>query len=286
MRGKGLGWQAFILLDGIMLVVVKVGGSILASIHPTILEEIRKFSSEKRLVLVHGGGGEVTSIAKRMGKEQVFVVSPEGIKSRYTDKEDAEIYTMVMAGKINKGMVALLVSKGVTAVGLSGVDGGLLRAERKKKLIIVDERGRKRIIEGGYTGKISAVNKEVLFSLLDRGYLPVVSPVALGSEGELLNVDGDRAAAYIAGSLKAESVIFLTDVPGLNIDGEPKARITLSEAEALLPKIGAGMNTKVIASIEALKMGASEAVISSGMVENPIGSAVSHQNCTYVVRRG
>src|SRR3989337_3634793 len=194
------------------MITIKIGGSVVDNLHPTTISDIKKIVSHEKVILVHGGGKEVTSIAEQLGKEQKFVVSPGGIRSRYTDKETAQIYTMVMSGKINKEIVLMLQKNGINAIGLSGVDGGIIKAERKKKLIIVDERGRKVAIDGGYTGKITTVNSSLLQSVIESGYVPIVSPVALSEEFDLLNVDGDRAAAYVAGSVKADRVIFITNV--------------------------------------------------------------------------
>src|SRR5512142_745383 len=150
-----------------MLLVIKMGGSILKEGTATdLVADLKEVAKSHKVVLVHGGGAEVTEIASKLGKEQKFIMSPEGFRSRYTDKETVEIYTMVMAGKINKQLVLALEEQGISAVGLSGLDAGLLRAERKTRLIAVDERGRKRVIDGGYTGKISQVNIELLNLLL------------------------------------------------------------------------------------------------------------------------
>lgn len=269
-----------------MRLVIKIGGSILKNGAPdlNLINDLKTVFPENKLVLVHGGGDEVTAIASKMGKEQVFVTSPEGFRSRYTDKETLDIYVMVMAGRISKDIVSTLLKFGLPAVGVSGVDGGLLRAERKKKLIIIDERGRKRAIPGGYTGKITEVNVKLLTALLDSGFLPVVSPLAVSSEYEILNVDGDRAASYIAGALKADKLLLLTDVEGLILDGELRREISLSQVEGKLSKIGPGMITKVYAALEALKMGVGEVLISSGLAEKPITSALEGHIGTRVYR--
>src|SRR4030043_2008270 len=163
-----------------MLIVVKMGGSILKEgASSTLVADLKALVAEHKLVLVHGGGAEVTETAAKLGKQQQFIVSPEGFRSRYTDRETIEIYTMVMAGKINKQIVLALQSQGIPAVGLSGLDGALLKAERKKKLVAVDERGRKKVIDGGYTGKITEVNAGLLQFLLEKGYVPVVTPIAV-----------------------------------------------------------------------------------------------------------
>jgi len=266
-----------------IMIVLKIGGDIYRKGLGTDLgNEIREIIKSRRLVIVHGGGDEVTSIAEKLGKEQVFVTSPSGIRSRYTDEETVEIYTMVMAGKINKAIVRWLLSQGVLAVGLAGLDGALLRAERKKRLIIVDERNRKRIVDGGYTGKITHVDSSVLELLSEKGYVPVVAPIALGEESEFLNVDSDRAAGEIAGALKAADVIFLTDVKGVRLDGRYVSRMSVQDAEKSLPGIGPGMDKKVLACVEALKAGAGQAVISSGLIDKPLTSALNHSSGTVI----
>src|SRR3990170_9096791 len=146
-----------------MLLVVKMGGSILKEGASTnLVADLKTLLNGNKVLLVHGGGAEVTEIASKLGKEQKFIVSPEGFRSRYTDKETIEIYSMVMAGKINKQIVLALLSQGIPAVGLSGLDASILKAERKKRLIAVDEQGRKRVMDGGYTGKINTVNTDLL----------------------------------------------------------------------------------------------------------------------------
>src|SRR5215212_11627668 len=159
------------------MIVVKIGGSIVDGLHFTALEDIKNIIKRDRLVLVHGGGKEVTNIATKLGKEQKFIVSPGGVKSRYTDKETAEIYTMVMSGKINKAIVGMLLRAGIKAVGISGIDGSMLKAERKKKLVIINEKGRKMVIDGGYTGRINSVDPSLVSIVIEKGYVPVVSPI-------------------------------------------------------------------------------------------------------------
>ena len=264
------------------MIVIKFGGSVLNDLHPSIVEDIRQISLNERMVLVHGGGNEVTNIATKLGKEQKFIVSPSGIRSRYTDEETAEIYTMVMSGKINKIIVRMLVQAGIRAVGISGIDDNMLSAIRKTKLTVLNEKGRKMIIEGGYTGKIVSVETSLLNTLTEGGYLPVISPIALSENHEFLNVDGDRAAAYIAGNLKAQKVIFLTNVNGLHLDDKLVKNLSASQAKEYLPKIGFGMEKKILASTEALMLGAKEVIISSGKVSDPVTSAINHVDCTVI----
>lgn len=266
-----------------MLLVVKMGGSILKKgASSELISDLKGLAKENRIVLIHGGGVEVTEIAAKLGKEQKFIVSPQGFRSRYTDKETIEIFTMVMAGKINKQIVAALQSQGIPAIGLSGLDGLLLKAERKKRLIAVDERGRKKVIDGGYTGKIIKVNSNLLQFLLGKDYMPIVTPIAMSEEFEPLNVDGDRTAASIAGALKADRLVLLTDVEGLVLKGKLVPRITATEAEETLFSIGKGMSTKVHAALDALKQGVKEVLVTSGVGKQPISSALKHESGTVI----
>ncbi len=264
------------------MIVIKIGGSVVDGLHPSTLADIKMIAEKEQLVFVHGGGKEVTSTATKLGKEQKFIVSPGGVRSRYTDKETADIYTMVMSGKINKAIVSMLLRQGIKAVGIAGIDGGVLKAERKKKLVIVNEKGRKMVIDGGYTGKINAVDPALVHSLVSSGYVPVISPIAISEEFDFLNVDGDRAAAYVAGGIKADRVIFITNVNGLMLNEKLVPSLTLEKAKEILPKIGFGMEKKVLACTEALDMGVGEAIIASGQVDNPISSAIAHTNCTVI----
>src|ERR1700690_3009198 len=266
-----------------MLLVIKMGGSILKEGASTdLVADLRVVAKDNKVILVHGGGVKVTKIAAKLGKEKKVIISPEGFRSRYTDKETIEIYTMVMAGKINKQIVLALQTQGISAVGITGLDAATLRGERKTKLIHVDERGRKRVIDGGYTGKITQVNSEFLNLLLETGYVPIVTPIALGQDFEPLNVDGDRTAAIIAGALKADRLILLTDVPGLMLKGECVPKISATEVKEVCSSIESGMSTKVHAALEALNQGVKEVLVTSGTVKQPITSALNHQVGTVI----
>ena len=144
------------------MITIKIGGSVVDDLHPSTISDIKKIAETEGIIIVHGGGKEVTKVCKQLGKEPKFVTSPSGIKSRYTDKETAEIFTMVMSGRINKTIVQMLQKNGINAIGLSGVDAKIIEADRKKKLLIVNEKGRKQAIDGGYTGKIKNVNSEFI----------------------------------------------------------------------------------------------------------------------------
>ena len=267
------------------MITIKIGGSVVDDLHPSFISDVKKIAESEGLILVHGGGKEVTSVCQQLGKEPRFVTSPSGIKSRYTDKETAEIFTMVMSGRINKTIVQMLQKNGINAIGLSGIDAKIIQADRKKRLLIINEKGRTQAIDGGYTGKITRVNSEFVRMLLEYGLTPVISPIAISEECDFLNVDGDRAAAYIAGKIGTDKVLFITNVDGLLMDGKLVAKLTLDEAKEMRPKIGPGMEKKILASTEALDMGVGEALVANGQRESPISSAIAHKHCT-VIRHG
>ena len=263
------------------MITIKIGGSVVDNLHPTTISDIKNVVNQG-VIIVHGGGKEVTKVSEQLGKEPKFVTSPSGIKSRYTDKETAEIFTMVMSGSINKKIVRMLQKNGINAVGFSGVDAKTIQAERKKKLLIVNEKGRKQAIDGGYTGKISKVNAPFILSLLDQGLTPVISPIAISEEYDFLNVDGDRAAAYVAAAVKSDKVLFVTNVDGLLMDDKLVPKLSLAEAKEIRTKVGPGMEKKILAATEALDMGVKEVIIANGQKENPISSAIAHDNCTVI----
>lgn len=201
-----------------MTLVIKIGGAAGVK-HERILDEIVAFltteSQKQRLVLVHGGSHLTNELAHELGEEIRILASPDGMTSRYTDQATLRIYAMAVAGQLNTELVAYLQGRGINALGLSGVDGGLLLARRKSAIRALTPEGRVRIVRDDYSGRIEQVNTSLLNSLLDAGYVPVIAPLALGHAGERLNVDGDRAAAAIAAALGAEELVIATNVPGL-----------------------------------------------------------------------
>ena len=264
------------------MITIKIGGSVVDGLHPSTIQDIKKIAESNKVIIVHGGGKEVTRVCEQLGKKPIFVKSPSGIQSRYTDKETVEIFTMVMAGRINKSIVQMLQSAGINAIGLSGVDAKLLIAQRKKRLLITNDKGRKQFIEGGYTGKIQTVNSALIKTLIDGGMTPVISPIAISEEYEFLNVDGDRAAAYVAGNTGCDKVLFVTNVDGLILNDKLVTELTRDDADKLRPQIGPGMEKKILASVEALDMGVHTALIASGLKENPISKAIACNGCTII----
>ncbi len=243
------------------VVVVKYGGN--AMINEDLKQQVMEDIVLLRLVgikvvLVHGGGPEITETLKKVGKESVFV---DGL--RVTDKETAEIVQMVLAGKINKSLVNLLGTKGGKAVGISGIDAHLIESEVK------DERL-------GFVGRITNVNVKPIIDLLAHKYIPVVSTVGCDNEGNVYNINADTAAAYIAGALEAECLVSMTDIAGILRDKDDVDSliplIDLNDAKKLFEDgtISGGMIPKVECCIEAIRKGVKKVFIMDGRVHHSL----------------
>lgn len=267
----------------VKMIVVKVGGALLQD-EPLnrIVEDIASYFKREKVILVHGGGAEVTETCRRMGIEPKFVVSVSGMRSRVTDWETMQAYLMTM-GTINKKIVSKFLGMNINAVGLTGIDGMLASANRKERILIKNEEGRRLLIDGGYTGKIERVNVGLINLLLNNGVMPVLAPIAIGKGFEPLNIDSDAFAAKVASSLKSD-LLYLTNVEGLIMKGKLVESINIAEASALLPSIGHGMMRKVQSSIEALQEGAASARISSGLIDKPVSSAIEKGLGTLMVK--
>lgn len=243
------------------IVVVKYGGNAMvnAELKKAVMGDIVLLSLiGVKVVLVHGGGPEISEMLKRVGKESTFV---DGL--RVTDKETAEIVQMVLAGKINKGLVAFLDNLGGKAMGLCGMDGKLIQAK------MMDERL-------GYVGEITKINPQPILDLLEKNYIPVISTLGCDTEGNVYNINADTAAAYIAASLKAESLISMTDTAGVLHDpSDPSTlyrRITMSQAPTLMADgvITGGMIPKVQCCMEAIAQGVRKVFIIDGRIPHSI----------------
>jgi acetylglutamate/LysW-gamma-L-alpha-aminoadipate kinase len=264
-----------------LIITIKIGGAMVDKETGNLIADIGKLSKEHKIVIVHGGGPQISEISKKLGKEPVFVMSPSGFRSRFTDKETLDISIMAMAGKVNKSIVALLRRNQIPAIGLTGLDGRTLIAERKDKIIAVEE-GKKRVIRGDYSGKVTEVNGNLLKLLIENGYIPVVAPIGISYESEPVNLDGDRAAAHIAKAVNANIFISLTDVPGVIIDGKLVNGLYKYEAEEILKKVKGGMRKKIFAAIEALDLGIKPVVICSGLEKYPVSSALTLKTGTVI----
>ena len=243
------------------IVAIKYGGN--AMIDETLKEQVMEdiallWLIGVKVVLIHGGGPEISDLMKKLGKAPQFV---DGL--RVTDKETVDIVQMVLAGKVNKSLVTLLQTKGGHAVGLSGIDGGMIEAKIK------DERL-------GYVGEITKIRPQPITDLLEKNYIPVISTVASDREGNVYNINGDTAAARIAGALGAERLIMMTDVAGILRDRDDPTslipEISVAQAKELYAEgiISGGMIPKVDCCIEAIHRGVQNVVIMDGRVPHSI----------------
>ena len=259
------------------ITVVKLGGTKGVDFTAIAQDAAKMLTEGQKLVLVHGGSAEANALGEAIGKPPRFVTSPSGYTSRYTNRETLEVFAMAVNGKVNTFLVEQLQMLGVNALGLSGVDGGLLKAKRKEAIRII-ENGKKKMLKDDYTGKIESVNVALLQTLLDAGYVPVVAPLALSEKGEALNVDADRAAAEIAGALNADTLLLLTAVPGLmkNFPDESSLIKEIPQAgiEKAIEYAEGRMKKKVLGAQEALNGGVGQVIIADGRVENPISNAL------------
>lgn len=260
-----------------MTIVVKIGGA--RAVEPEgALSDIAHLTTEgERVVVVHGGSTAVDELLADLGKEPEYVTTPGGVSGRFTDEETMEAFTMAMAGQVNTELTTSLRAEGVNALGLSGVDGSLLTGPRKSAVRVVED-GKKKIKRGDHSGKIEQVNADLLETLLDSGYTPVVSVPMLADDGVAVNADADRAAAAVAGALGA-SLIVLTDVSGVYEDpDDPKTLIGTAETQADLKRVEEAaegfMTKKVMAAKEALSGGAREVIVSDANRNGPILAAL------------
>ena len=242
-------------------VVIKYGGNAMINeqLKQQVMEDIcLLWLIGVKVVLIHGGGPEISETMKRLGKKSEFV---NGL--RVTDKETVDIVQMVLAGKVNKTLVNLLQMKGGHAVGLSGIDGGILEASMKDEAL-------------GYVGEITKIRTQPITDLLEKNYIPVISTIASDRQGNTFNIHGDTAAACIAGALKAERLIMMTDIAGLLMDKDDPSTlipaVTVSEAKKLFEEgvISGGMIPKVDCCIEAIEKGVRHVVIMDGRVPHSI----------------
>lgn len=243
------------------ILLVKYGGSAMtdATLKRAVMGDLVLLSLiGVKVVLVHGGGPEITEMLAKLGKKSVFV---DGL--RVTDAETADVVQMVLAGKVNKGLVNLIQSLGGKAMGLSGADGGLIGATTLDPKL-------------GFVGEITSLNVQPVLDLLEKGYIPVISTVGCDAEGNVYNINADTAAARIAGMLKAESLINMTDTAGLLEDEKDEStlisRIFVSDAQRMINQgqLSGGMIPKVGCCVEAIRRGVKKVFIIDGRVSHSI----------------
>ena len=243
------------------IIVVKYGGNAMINeeLKDSVMRDIVLLSlMDIKVVLVHGGGPEITDMLSRVGKKTEFV---NGL--RVTDKETVDIVQMVLAGKINKNLVNLLSVQGGKAIGLSGIDGQMIVAQAKDEAL-------------GYVGEITEVNTQIVADVLDKGYIPVISTVACDKAGNTYNVNADTAAAKIAGALGAECLISMTDISGILRDKDDPdtliSTINVSDTPELVAEgiISGGMIPKVECCTEAIRRGVKKVFIIDGRVPHSL----------------
>ena len=243
------------------VVVVKYGGNAMINeeLKMSVMRDIVLLNLiGVKVVLVHGGGPEISEMLKKIGKQSVFV---DGL--RYTDEETAEVVRMGLAGKINKSLVNRLEMIGGKALGLCGIDGHMMKCEKESEKL-------------GYVGRIVQMDTRVITDALDKGYIPVVSTVGYDDEGHIYNVNADTASAVIAGALKATSLILMTDTAGVLRDKDDEAslieKIYVSDIPSLIKQgiISGGMIPKIECCREAIRRGVKKVFIIDGRVEHSI----------------
>jgi acetylglutamate kinase len=252
------------------VMVIKLGGELAA--RPELLHSLAEDISLLmhvgiRIVVVHGGGPQATEVAKRMGIASTMV---EG--RRVTDEQTLDVAKMVFGGKINTEILSALLGQGVNAVGLSGVDAGILSATRRRPTeMTCEETGEKKLVDFGFVGDVQAVDSTLLSLLMDNGYVPVLASLGADAHGKILNINADTVASVIAQDLKAGKLISLTSVPGVLRDkDDPESlvtRLTASEARQALTDgtVASGMKPKVAAVVDAVENGVTRGHILSGL---------------------
>lgn len=243
------------------VIVVKYGGNAMINeeLKNSVMRDIVLLNLVGvKVVLVHGGGPEISEMLKKVGKESVFV---DGL--RYTDEETVEIVRMVLAGKINKSLVNLLESIGGKAIGLCGIDGHMLKCEKADEKL-------------GYVGKITELNTKIITDNLSAGYIPIISTVGYDDEGNIYNINADTAAAAIAGALKAESLVLMTDTKGVLRDKDDEStlidKIYVSDIPSFIKQgiISGGMIPKIECCKEAIRRGVHKVFIIDGRVSHSL----------------
>ncbi len=266
------------------MIVVKLGGSAGINLDGFCEDVARLVRSGERVVIVHGGSDATNRLSEQLGHPPVFITSPSGHSSRRTDRRTLEIFQMACRGLLNQQVVERLQRLGVQAAGLSGIDGRLWVGERKAAIRAV-ENGVTRIIRDDYSGTVETVNPGILHSLLGGGFVPVISPPALSTQGDPINVDADRAAGSTAVALGADALLLLSNVPGLlrafPDESSLVREIKRPEFQAAEGMAQGRMKKKVLAASESVVAGVQRAVIGDARAAQPVTSALSGQGTVF-----
>jgi acetylglutamate/LysW-gamma-L-alpha-aminoadipate kinase len=255
------------------ITVIKCGGHGAVDPMAVCADVAELHRRNRKVVMVHGGSADIEELAAQMGVVPRRLVSPDGVSARYTDATMLDVATLALAGRVKPRLVSALAGLGVPAVGLTGLDGHLLRARRKKAHRAVID-GRTKLVRDDHSGRVVDVNTD----LLGSGMVPVVSPPALATDGGPVNADADRVAGAVAGALRAEALVMLTGAPGVlaHLDDEssslPVYRVAATGAPA---DVSGGMRLKLVAAREALAAGVPRVLIADGRRERPVTAALA-----------
>ena len=271
------------------MLVVKLGGS--AGIDPaTTLDDLADLVRSERVLFVHGANAVMVEWTRRLGREPRLVQSRSGQVSRFTDRETMDLMLAVYAGLVNKQLVEGLQARGVNAVGLSALDGGIARGPRKDTLRAIED-GKPKILRGDFAGSIERVDIRLIDLLLDNGYLPVLTPPALSDQGEAINVDGDKLTLRLAIALDADALVILSNTAGLLRDlHDPSSlvrEIDVSDeasVEAAMTAAGGRMKKKVQAGIDAVEAGIGRVVFADARAERPVRRALAGEGTVLLAR--
>ncbi|HEY7143165.1 MAG TPA: [LysW]-aminoadipate kinase [Streptosporangiaceae bacterium] len=259
------------------IIVVKCGGSAAVDQDAVCADVAELAAAGRRVVLVGGGSADIERLAARLSVPLRRLTSPDGLTARFTDEATLEVVSMALAGIVQPRLVTALQAAGVAAVGLTGVDGALLRARRRRAQRALAG-GRQVIVRGDRSGRIASVNTALLGCLLDAGFVPVVSPPVLGADGSVLNADADRVAAAIAIAAGASSLLLLTGAPGVLADpADPRSVLPacLVPRDGQPPQRGGGIGVKLLAARDALAAGVPAVLIASGAGPRPVCRALA-----------
>ena len=269
------------------LILVKLGGSAGIDVNLT-LDDLAELWPGQRVLFIHGANAQLDEFMRNQGKEPTLVTSSTGQVSRFTDQGVMDDMLAIYAGRANKRLVEGLQARGVNAVGLTAMDGGIAKGKRKDALRIV-ENGKPKVLRGDYAGSLSEIDPTLPLLLLDHGFFPVITPPAVSVNGEAINVDGDKLALQMALAVKAHTLIFLSNTAGLLADiddaGSLIREIDVSDPQSVehaMDAAGGRMKKKVAAGVGAVEQGIPRVIFSDARLERPITQALAGQGTAVV----
>lgn len=263
-----------------MPIVVKLGGS--AGIDQQLtLDDLATLWPEQQIIFIHGANAALDAFIAAQGREPKLVTSAKGQVSRFTDQETMDDFLAIYAGRVNKRLVEGLQMRGINAVGITAMDGAIARGPRKDAIRIVED-GKPRVLRGDYAGSIREVDTTLLNLLLTNGYLPVLTPPALSTKGEAINVDGDKLALQVATALNADALIFLSNTAGLLADPNDASslieHIAVGDPDSVDSAMSAAkgrMKKKVESGVKAVEAGIGQVVFGDARIQSPVSQALN-----------